>query len=352
LESHFAQNPDDLKSAVALVIVSNVNQAAARLVGADEEAVLLGPLDPDLVDDLSSPSFIAQLKGIWDSSDAIRTTLTGTTLSGATFDAILEWHAPRVFGSPDYSRVLVTIVDITEQKEAERKARERLKSKDEFIASISHELRTPLTSVLGFAELLRSMDEGDYSEERDALLGIISSQATDLSDLVEDLLVAARFQLGQLSVAEVPVNVHAQIAQVLEARPPEDEQIRAPARPSQPVMASGDPQRVRQILRNLITNANRYGGAEVVIEVNETPETVAISVIDNGDGLEPGQEDRVFEKYARNTDDAYPDSVGLGLTIARDLAWRMNGNLTYARRDGWTSFTLILPALIQPQTDH
>ena len=140
LESHLEQNRSDLEEVVGLIRVSNVNTAATRLVEAPDEAALIGPLDPSLVDDDSAHSFIVQLKGIWDSLDSVKTELVGSTLSGKTFDAILEWNAPRVFGSPDYSRVLVTILDITEQKEAEREAEARLKSKDEMIASVTHEL--------------------------------------------------------------------------------------------------------------------------------------------------------------------------------------------------------------------
>ena len=344
LEAHLRENRTDLEEAVALIRVSNVNAAATKLVEAPEEAALLGPLDPSLVDDDSAEAFIAQLKGIWDSLDSVRTPLVGTTFSGRAFDAILEWNAPRVFGSPDYSRVLVTIVDITEQKEAEREAEARLKSKDEMIASVTHELRTPLTSVLGFAELLRSMDDEDYSEERDALLGVISSQATDLTALVEDLLTTARSELGQLSVASVPVNVHAQIAQVLEGRSDEDRKIKPPARPDEPLVAEGDPQRVRQILRNLITNSERYGGPDTAIVVDSSAKEIAVRVLDNGDGLDPGMSPTVFDRFVRKSGpDANPGSVGLGLAIARDLARRMGGDLSYSRVGGWTCFALTLP---------
>ena len=350
LEQHLRHNQADLKTAVSLIEVSNVNLAAAKLVGATDEAALLGPLDPDLVDDESAESFIAQLKGIWDSLDSVRTSLVGRTFTGGTFDAILEWNAPRVFGSPDYSRVLVTIVDITEQKEAEREAEARLKSKDEMIANVTHELRTPLTSVLGFAELLRSMDDEDYSEERDALLGVISSQATDLSALVEDLLTTARSELGQLTVASVPVNVHAQIAQVMEGRGEDDREIKVQPRPADPLVATGDPQRVRQILRNLITNSERYGGPDTAIVVDSSQNEIAVRVLDNGDGLDPKMAGTVFDRFVRKSgNEANPGSVGLGLAIARDLARRMEGDLTYSRVGGWTCFALTLPLHVEEE---
>ncbi|MGI9610524.1 MAG: ATP-binding protein [Acidimicrobiia bacterium] len=352
LEKYLTENPDELREAVQLIEVTNVNQAAARMVGATEEATLIGPIDKDLVDEKSGPSFVAQLTAVWDGEDSVRIPLIGSTLAGEGFDAILEWQAPRVFGTLDYSRVLVTIVDITEQKEAERDAHQRLKSKEEFIASVTHELRTPLASVLGFAEVLRTMDDADLVEERDDLLGVISDQATDLSDLVEDLLVAARSELGQLHVVDVPVNIHAQIAQVIEGRGHEEEDIRVPPRPEEPVMAQGDPQRVRQILRNLLTNAGRYGGPQVAIVVDSGNEEVSVRVLDNGKGLDPGDEERVFQRYMRNSSTKLnPNSVGIGLTIASDLARRMGGELAYSRVGGWTCFALTLPALVDSDED-
>jgi len=345
LEQHLENNPSDLRAGVSLIQRTNVNRAAVRFLGAGDVDEALGPIS---IDDDSAPAFAAQFMAIWNGEDSVRSPLVGKAHDGTSFDGIVEWHAPSVFGSPSYARVLVTIVDISEQKAAERQARERLKTKDEYIASISHELRTPLTSVLGYAELLRSMDEGDYEEERDSLLAVISNQATDLSDLVEDLLVTARAELGELSVVAVPVNIHAQIAQVLESRSAVADRPKVSPRPGESAMALGDPHRVRQILRNLITNATRYGGPEIVVEVESSGDVVTVKVLDNGDGLAPGDEDQMFKRYARSAGaEAGPDSVGLGLTIARDLAEKMGGDLAYSRVDDWTCFALSLPVFVE-----
>ncbi len=345
LADYLETYPEEFRRAISLVEVTNVNSAAAQLVGAPDETSLIGPLRPNILNDDSAPSFLAQFQAIWDSEDSAGTSVVGTRFNGEKFDGLIEWRVLKVAGAYDYSRVLVTIIDITDQKAGERKAKESLKSKDELLASVSHELRTPLTAVMGFAEILREMDQGDYEEERDGLLGIIANQAADLSDLVEDLLTNARSELGQLDVVSVPVNIHAQIAQVQEGRSATDRPIHVPERPSAPVTAVGDPQRVRQILRNLVTNANRYGGPEIVIEVDAEPDVVTVRVLDNGDGLAPEAEQRVFDRYYRGDSvTGHTSSVGLGLTIARDLARRMGGDLVYGRRDGWTSFELSLPA--------
>lgn len=342
LRAYLDANPEEVDKGVALIEVTNANEAAARLVGAPDEAALLGPLRPERIGHQSVPSFLAQFQAIWDEQDSVRTQMVGSRFDGETFDAILEWRVLKVGSAFDYSRVLVTMVDISDQKAAEREAVETLKSRDEMLASVTHELRTPLAAVMGFAEVLRAMDEGDYEEERDGLLSIIAGQASDLSDMVEDLLASARSELGQLELARVPVNIHAQIAQVQEARPETDAPIAVPDRPDEPLLALGDPQRVRQILRNLITNANRYGGPRIEVTAEAVGDCAVVSVRDDGPGLEPGAEEHVFDRYYR-AGTLHPGSVGLGLTIARDLARRMGGDLTYQHSDGWTSFVLELP---------
>ena len=344
LAAYLADNPDELRRGVSLIQVTNVNPAAAELVGAPDEVALIGPLARDTVDDDSAPAFLAQFEAIWHSQDSVRTNLKGTRFDGRKFDGIIEWRVLKSGRRYDYSRVLVTIVDITDQKAVERKAVASLRSHEEMIASVTHELRTPLTSVLGFAELLKAMDQGDYEEEREGLLSIISNQAADLSDLVEDLLTSARSELGELNVAKVPVNVHAQIAQVLEGAPSHWPEFGLPVRPDEPLLVAGDPQRVRQILRNLITNAIRYGAEPISIRVTADEIEASIAVVDSGEGLPAGDEERVFERYFRSEGrELSPGSVGLGLPIARDLARRMGGDLAYRRLDGRTVFLLSLP---------
>ena len=107
---------------------------------------------------------------------------------------------------------------------------------------------------------------------------------------------------------------------------------------------NADPARVRQILRNLITNALRYGGDDIEVDVGTDRDAVFLEVRDDGPGL-PGEEwERIFEPYYRfHSERSQPGSVGLGLTVARGLAELMDGNLTYRYYDGQSIFTLRLP---------
>ena len=105
-----------------------------------------------------------------------------------------------------------------------------------------------------------------------------------------------------------------------------------------------DPVRTRQVLRNLLTNADRYGGSTVLVHVTKGDGDVAIEVRDDGEGIPDSMRDHVFEPYARAHDSqSQPASIGLGLSVARSLSQLMNGDLVLARDDGWTVFTVTLP---------
>lgn len=107
-----------------------------------------------------------------------------------------------------------------------------------------------------------------------------------------------------------------------------------------------DPLRFRQIVRNLLSNATRYGGDKIWIEIEDRAETITVSVVDNGDGVPVALEKRIFEAYERGNHGAVaqPGSVGLGLAVSRRLADLMGGTLEYRRVDGTTRFELSLPA--------
>lgn len=345
LRAHLEGDLAVLPEILSLAEVTRVNPAAARLARADSVGSMLGPVSDAMIDEQNASAWISQLEAIWAGVGYLKLDpFVGHRLDGDMFHGILEWHATDGGNGFDYSRVVVTIVDITARVEAENQLHEVLKSKDEFLASISHELRTPLTSVLGFAEVLRAMDEDTSETERDSLLEIIASQAGDLANIVEDLLVAARAELGELTVVAVPVDVQAQIAQVMEARRAADKVIDIRTGASGVPKALGDPQRVRQILRNLVTNADRYGGEHVFVETTHTDDQVLVRVCDDGSGLDPEIRERIFDRYYRSHQDGgQPGSVGIGLTISRELARMMGGDLWLEEREGLTVFTLVLP---------
>lgn len=217
-----------------------------------------------------------------------------------------------------------------------------LEAKESFIASVSHELRTPLTGVLGFAEALRDWSDTMSSAERDELVGTIASEAGELSNIVEDLIVMARSDYGTLEVVSVPVDLKAQCAQVLEMT---SAVHNVPVEVGAGVTrAAADPARVRQIIRNLMTNAESYGGGNRRILIERDGSDVAIAVCDDGDGVPEGFEEKIFAPYERaHQKSGKAASIGLGLSISRKLAQAMKGDLWYERVGSETRFVLRLP---------
>jgi signal transduction histidine kinase len=223
----------------------------------------------------------------------------------------------------------------------EEQLRATMRSKDELVASISHELRTPLTAVVGFAQLLR--DSADIAhDEREAMIRSIVEEGADLANIVEDLLTVAKAESGTLTVVRVPVDLRAQANQVVESLREEDAAhvtVTGEAR-----RAAGDPGRTRQILRNLVSNALRYGGEEVIVEVVDSSQPT-VRVLDNGEGIPESERERIFESYQKaHNAPGLAGSIGLGLAISRSLARLMDGDLTYAYEGGQSIFEFTLPS--------
>ncbi len=212
--------------------------------------------------------------------------------------------------------------------------------KREFLASISHELRTPLAAVLGFAtELSDSWDVFDPAEAR-SLVRLIASQSADISCIVDDLLTVTRLEAGTMSIYPAEVAVHGHIGDMVETSGRESGRVIALTGET---TVWADPTRLRQIVRNLITNAIRYGGAEIGVSLSTVDGFGVIAVRDSGGPIPKSRVETMFNPFDHTDDgDRTPNSVGLGLAVARSLARVMGGDLTYVY-DGSSVFRLTLP---------
>jgi signal transduction histidine kinase len=226
---------------------------------------------------------------------------------------------------------------------AQTRLEDLLKSKDAFVASVSHELRTPLTVVTGMAHELGERWMHLSDDELAEFTSMLVEQSRDMSDLIDDLLVAAQSNIGSVTVRRVPVSLEREIESVVAGLT--DAGTSSIVLHTLPCSVTADPIRVRQILRNLITNALRYGGSNIEIVTSQGPGTWAVEVIDDGAGIPPEDHDRIFVAYERAHQSAgLPGSVGLGLTVSRTLAELMGGSLTY-RFDDLSVFRLELPSI-------
>ncbi|HKY48753.1 MAG TPA: HAMP domain-containing sensor histidine kinase [Acidimicrobiia bacterium] len=242
------------------------------------------------------------------------------------------------------------VADQTEEKALElirtNTALERLvRAKDEFIASVSHELRTPLTAVVGFARKLSDHPDQFGAEEAAAITRIIAEQSSDVAAIIDDLLVAARAEIGRVRVLAERVDLRAEIEAASQALSARREAIRLP---QVTAVARGDRLRVRQILRNLLVNAVRYGGSEVVVEIVPSDQTVTVKVVDDGPGIPLMDREHLFEPYFHGAAAVgQPASIGLGLTVSRQLARLMGGDLVYSQEARGSLFELTLPSGIE-----
>ncbi len=341
LRAYLAEHPDKVRDAVSLIEVKNVNDAAVELVGFPREA-LLGRLSMDRIVDDSPETIIEEIMSVWEGRAWLRVDLRGRSGHGLDIDGYLMMAAPQTRGVIDWSRVVVAMVDVSDQRMAQRRLEELIDSKDRFVATVSHELRTPLTAVVGLAEELRA-DQGNIGErERDDLLAVIADQAMDVGYIVEDLLVAARADLGKVNVRPETVELQTAVVSVLDS-------LRLSSEPTVTfegeVVAKADPHRLRQILRNLLTNASRYGGPNVEVTGSVDGGWAVVEVRDDGEGIADELRYAVFEPYATaHSPTGVIGSVGLGLTVSRQLARLMEGDITYHRQNGFSAFRLELPA--------
>lgn len=218
-------------------------------------------------------------------------------------------------------------------------------SKDRLLASVSHEIRTPLTAIVGLSEEIASSRHSMTDEELGELNRIIAVQSRELAELVEDLLVASRADFGNLSIRPEVIDLHDQVDRVLEGLRESIPTFKEVVYTGGSLTAWADPLRVRQILRNLMTNAIKYGGDRVTVGLRVDGDSATMMVADNGAGVDEHEATLIFERYYRSSQSpTQPGSVGIGLAVSRQLAEMMGGTLTYIRGDGAQHrFELTLP---------
>ncbi len=226
------------------------------------------------------------------------------------------------------------LIDQTEKIKAKR-------ASDEFLATVSHELRNPIAVMLGMGEELANNYDTFSDEDRRDMALLIARQADDAAWLIEDLLVAYREDVGRVAVSPQDFEITKEAERVLEVV---DQPIELEVR-GEESRVHADPRRTRQIIRNLVSNAIRYGGEQVFVRIEPTGDRVELRVCDNGEAILQQELERIFKPFETGTGEQHPKSVGLGLSVARKLARLMEGDLTYRHVDGFSCFVLSLPSV-------
>jgi len=247
--------------------------------------------------------------------------------------------------------LLWSITKVQKARSRERLARmeanEARHIKNDFVAMVSHELRTPLTSIAGFADTLAGSWKNLSEAEIQEFLGYISKQSQYLGDLVEDVLVIPRLEAGRLRFRVDTFDLGALVHEVANMLfPPGGGREAAVSLPAG-VRLVADAKRVQQVVRNLLENARKYGGDQILIEGFAHGEQYVLVVSDNGPGVPDSSINTIFEHFEQLSkgDSRSASGIGLGLPIARRLARAMGGDVWYERRFPTGSrFCFSLPA--------
>ena len=324
--------PAVVERAVGRAKIVRANDAALDLLDISNPTRFLGNRDPRIVTDENIESFVSALVCLYEGGKTWEREVPIRTSSGE-----LRWLLYRSVdtstGIPGRS-IVAGLADITHMKAKNEAMAEVVRAKDEFIANVSHELRTPLTAVIGLTSELAA-GESMGPEMRAEMLQLVADQASEMSNIVEDLLVAARAEVGTIPIQSQPVDLLAELRSTVEGL---GVTVDVPNKAPHGVLA--DPKRVRQILRNLLTNAQRYGGPRRRVIAGTLSDSVWLEVRDNGDGIPEEDVQRIFQPYMTT---GVAGSVGLGLAVARQLAELMGGTLDYQYSAGESVFRLTLP---------
>jgi PAS domain S-box-containing protein len=311
------------------------NSSAAAITGVSE-AEALGRRPVEVLSSWEELTRVAELADADAPQRARSVTVPIETASGD------RWVA--VTGVAFDEGVVYALRDVTDEREFER-------TRSDFVATASHELRTPLAAVYGAARTLRRTDIEIPVEQQEAFLDIIVNETERLTTIVSQILLAGQLEEGRVDVATVATELAPLVESVLvstRVRAPEHIELRL-VQNGDSAVALADEDKLRQVLVNLLDNAIKYSpdGGEVAVELAGGAGRVLVTVRDQGLGVPPAEQERIFEKFYR-LDPALTRGVGgsgLGLFISRELVTRMGGSLTVRSQPGeGAAFVVDLPA--------
>ena len=291
----------------------------------------------------------------------VETQLTGAIGSASARVMVASVAEEESLGLNDVMRILDEASQLRayshelEQASAElRAANERLESldrlKDDFMSSVTHELRTPLTAIRTLAELMLDDSQMDAAQ-RQQFLGIVVAETERLTRMVNQVLDLAKIESGHAQWHTSDVDLRALVQQAAQTVAEMLQQrgatlhVELPPQPLPTIRA--DPDRLMQVLLNLLTNAAKFVPAEggrVELRLRSDAEGLHVEVRDNGPGVPTDQRELIFEKFRQGGDGLQrPQGTGLGLPISRQIVEHFGGRLVLREGGPGACFALTLP---------
>jgi signal transduction histidine kinase len=223
-------------------------------------------------------------------------------------------------------------------------------AKSEFVRTVSHELKIPMTSIKGYTDLLKMV--GPLNSQQEQFVATIHNNVERMALLVSDLSDISRIETGQLKMDVRPLDLRALLPEALGGLRGEIEakrQTLALLLPSDLPQVSGDESRLTQVISNLVSNAHKYSpsGAAITLAAQAEPGCVRIRVADEGYGISPADQARLFTQFFRSDEPLIREQTGwgLGLHISRRLVELMGGAIEVHSEAGHGStFTFTVPA--------
>lgn len=223
-------------------------------------------------------------------------------------------------------------------------------ARDALLLAVVHELRSPLTHVVGYAELLSSGARPRHPDEVGEMSTAIQSASTTMLRLMDDLVEATRAQADGFSLKTRPIDLAYLIRGVADGYQAQGQlqQLRLDL-PDHWLTVRADPERIHQILANLLTNAISYSpaGGEVRVSARSVGDRVRVEIVDHGIGLEAEDQQRVFDRFYRTSSGRAlrEQGSGLGLAIVRELVEAHGGEVGVSSQVGvGSTFWFTLPA--------
>jgi signal transduction histidine kinase/ActR/RegA family two-component response regulator len=345
---YFAEHPEFVQRATALIRVLDVNEATVKMFEARDKTELLGSLPKIFVTE-SLPVFMEELVTVAESRTSLEAEVLLNTVRGNRIWVLFTMTLPPT--SEKLDRVLFSVLDITERKRAEDLLREADRRKDEFLATLAHELRNPLAPLRNSLDVLRLA--GDSGPTAEHIHAMMERQVNHMVRLVDDLLEVSRISRGNIELRKARVDVAAIVRTAVETSTPLIESGRhllSITLPPEPMMLDGDAVRLTQALANLLNNAAKYTKAagQIWLTARRDGASVVLSVRDRGNGISAEMLPRVFEMFMQA--ERGQGGLGIGLALVRNIVQMHDGSVE-AHSEGLgrgSEFIIRLPLATEP----
>jgi two-component system CheB/CheR fusion protein len=330
------------------------NTSCAQLLGYDSPAALVGKQLHPLIHHTKSDGtpYAPEQSPIFDAMrhrEGVH--IDGELLwraDGTSFPA--EYWSHPILRNGEVIGAVVTFLDVTARKEAERELHEASQRREQFLAMLSHELRNPLAAILAATRILEL--ETEHDSRAGEVTRVVERQARHMARLLDDLLDVSRIIHGRIALRNEVIDLRETTRSAIEALTPflaeRDTRLIVDI-PEEMIPVVGDPARLQQIQANLLSNASKYSprGSDVRLEIRREDSHAIISVSDKGRGIAPETLPRMFELFVQGEQsiDRSEGGLGIGLTLLKTLVELHNGAVE-AQSDGpghGSVFTVRLP---------